>query len=256
MGRLEGKAAVITGAGIGIGRAAAQRFAAEGATGVIAEMNDELGSETEQLIRDAGGDARFIPTDVTDSVQVAATMAEAMSAYGSIDVLYNCAGGSIPDDGAVDAIELDEVYDHTMSLDLRGTMNCSRSAVPHMIEGGGGSIVNMSSLAALSGVNMHVYAAAKGGVISLTRSMAASYARNGIRVNAICPGFVLTERVRARFGTAEGDRPAQTEKTTRRYPFGVGEPHEIANVALFLASDESRMITAAVIPAEGGMSVY
>lgn len=256
MGRLDGKAAVVTGGGIGIGRAAAQRFAAEGARVAIAELSAELGQETERLIRDAGGEATFLQTDVTDSEQVEAAMSTAMSAYDSIDVLYNCAGGSISADGAVDEIDLDAVYDHTMSLDLRGTMLCSRHAVPHMIATGGGSIVNMSSLAALSGVNMHVYAAAKGGVISLTRSMAASYARHGIRVNAICPGFVLTERVRDRFGTAAGERPAQTEKTARRYPFGVGEPHEIANVALFLASDEARMITAAIVPAEGGMSVY
>lgn len=256
MGRLEAKTAVVTGGGIGIGRAAAQRFASEGARVVIAELDPDLGRETERLIAAEGGEAIFVPTDVTDSGQVEAAMSAAVDAFGSIDVLYNCAGGSIPDDGAVETIDLAAVYDHTMSLDLRGTMECSRHAVPHMIANGGGAIVNMSSLAALSGVNMHVYAAAKGGVISLTRSMAASYARHGIRVNAICPGFVLTERVRQRFGATDGERPAQTEKTARRYPFGVGEPHEIASVALFLASDEARMITAAVIPAEGGMSVY
>lgn len=256
MGRLEGKSAVVTGGGTGIGRAAAQRFAAEGARVVIAELDPELGQQTERLIRDAGGEATLVPTDVTASDQVQEAMAAAIAAYGSIDVLYNCAGGSIPADGAIHEIDLDAVYEHTMSLDLRGTMLCSRHALAHMIDGGGGSIVNMSSLAAISGVDMHVYSAAKGGVISLTRSMAASYARHGVRVNAICPGFVLTERVRARFGTAAGERPAQTDKTARRYPFGVGEPGEIANVALFLASDESRMITAAVIPADGGMSVY
>lgn len=256
MGRLDNKTAVVTGGGTGIGRAASQRFALEGARVVIAELDEALGETAERSIVDGGGEATFIPTDVTDEANVAATMSAAVAAYGSIDVLYNCAGGSIAADGKLDEIELDAVYDHTMSLDLRGTMLCSRHAVPHMVEAGGGAIVNMSSLAALSGVDMHVYSAAKGGVISLTRSMAASYARNGIRVNAICPGYVLTERVRERFGTAAGERPAQTERTSRRYPFGVGEPSEIANVALFLASDEARMITAAVLPADGGMSVY
>lgn len=256
MGRLDDKVAIVTGGGIGIGRAAALRFAAEGARVVVAELNPALGQGTEELIRAASGEATFVQTDVTDADQVAAMTDATMAAYDSIDVLYNCAGGSIPEDGAVDDIDFAAVYDHTMSLDLGGTMLCSRHAVPHMIATGGGSIVNMSSLAALSGVNMHVYAAAKGGIISLTRSMAASYARHGIRVNAICPGFVLTERVRARFGAPAGERPAQTAKTARRYPFGVGEPDEIANVALFLASNEARMITAAIIPAEGGMSVY
>ena len=256
MGRLEGKTAIVTGGGIGIGRAAARRFATEGATVVIAELDRELGAESERLITEAGGSALFVETDVTDEDSVRTALATAVGAHGTVDVLYNCAGGSIPADGALEEIDLDAVYDHTMSLDLRGTMLCSRHAIPHMISGGGGAVVNMSSLAALTGVNMHVYSAAKGGVISLTKSMAASYARHNIRVHAICPGFVLTERVRTRFGTAEGELPAQTEKTARRYPFGVGEPEEIANIALFLASDESRMITAAVVPADGGMSVY
>ena len=248
MGRLEGKAAVITGAGIGIGRAAAQRFAAEGATVVIAEMNDELGSETEQLIRDAGGDARFIPTDVTDSVQVAATMAEAMSAYGSIDVLYNCAGGSIPDDGAVDAIELDEVYDHTMSLDLRGTMNCSRSAVPHMIEGGGGSIVNMSSLAALSGVNMHVYAAAKGGLHNLTRELASQWSRKGVRVNAIAPGWFETEMNDAMFSDGGGQAYMDAGSAMGR----PGVDGELDGAMLYLASDAASFVNGHILEVSGG----
>ena len=114
----------------------------------------------------------------------------------------------------------------------------------------------MSSTAALQGVRMHVYSAAKGGILALTRSLAAQYARSGVRANAICPGYVLTERVRARFGTAAGERPAQTERVAKRYPFGVGEPTDIANIALFLASDESRMINGATIAADGGMSVY
>ena len=133
--------------------------------------------------------------------------------------------------------------------------------VPRLMEAGGGSVVNMSSVAGLQGVPMHVYVAAKGGVIAFTRSLAGSYAGDGIRANAICPGLVLTERVKQRLG-AGSDGPkavaqaAAVDAQGRKYPFSVGQPDDIAQVALFLASDESRMITGAVMPADGGMTAY
>jgi NAD(P)-dependent dehydrogenase (short-subunit alcohol dehydrogenase family) len=255
MGRLDGKVAFVTGGGLGIGRAACRRFAAEGARVIVAEIQPATGQETERLIRDGGGEATFVPTDITAADQVEAAVAAAVQRYGRLDVLYNCAGGSIPEDGPITEIDW-SVYDHTISLDLLGTMLCCRFAIPQLIEAGGGSVVNMSSTAALQGVRMHVYSAAKGGILALTRSLASQYARHGVRANAICPGYVLTERVRARFGTTEGERPAQTERVVKQYPFGVGEPGDIANIALFLASDESRMINGATITADGGMSVY
>jgi NAD(P)-dependent dehydrogenase (short-subunit alcohol dehydrogenase family) len=251
----EGRTAFVTGAGTGIGRAAALRFAAEGANVVIAELDATLGARTAELIDAAGGEATFVPTDITDDGAVARAVREAVERYGALHVLYNCAGGSIPEDGPITEVDW-SVYRHTMALDLEGTMLCCRHAIPVMVQAGGGAIVNMSSTAALQGVRMHVYSAAKGGIISLTRSLASRYARDNIRVNAICPGFVLTERVRARFGTAAWARPAETEAVARKYPFGVGEPEDIANLAVFLASPQARMVNGAVVPADGGMSAY
>lgn len=254
MGRLQDRVAMISGAGTGIGREAALLFAAEGARVVIAELDRDLGAATEAAVREAGGDATFVPTDVTDEDQVRAATDAAVETYGRLDVLYNCAGGSVPEDGPVTEVDL-SVWDHTMSLDLLGPMLCCRHGVPHLIEAGGGTIVNMSSTAALQGMRMHVYSAAKGGVISLTKALARQYARNGVRANAICPGYVLTDRVTERFAVpGPGGEPSAEEKARRRWPFGVGDPIDIANIALFLASDESRMINGVSIPADGGMS--
>jgi NAD(P)-dependent dehydrogenase (short-subunit alcohol dehydrogenase family) len=253
MGRLDGRVAMITGSGAGIGREAALLFAAEGASVVIAEIDPSLGAAAETAVRDAGGTAAFVRTDVTDDAQVRETVQATVDTYGKLDVLYNCAGGSIPEDAPVTDVDL-AVWDHTIALDLKGPFLCCRHAIPRIIEAGGGTVVNMSSTAALQGMRMHVYSAAKGGVISLTRALARQYSRHGVRVNAICPGYVLTDRVKARFAEPGPDGGSQAEKTAQRYPFGVGEPREIATIALFLASDESRMINGTAIPADGGMS--
>ena len=253
MGRLDGRVAFITGAGLGIAKAAARLFAAEGASVAIAEIDRTLGAETEGLIGAAGGTAAFVPTDVTDEEQVEAAVNETVRRFGKLDLLYNCAGGSIPEDAPVTEVDL-SVWDHTMNLDLKGTLLCSRHAIPHIIEAGGGAVVNMASTAALQPMRMHVYSAAKGGVIALTRSMAYQYGRKGVRVNAICPGYVLTERVVKRFAEVPEGRPSGLEESRRRWPYSVGSPEDIARIALFLASDESRMVNGAAIPADGGMS--
>lgn len=254
MGRVDGKVAMISGAGTGIGREAARMFAREGARVVIAELDEALGSATQDLVIAEGGEALFIPTDVTSDTQVAAAVEGAVDHFGMLNVLYNCAGGSIADDGPVTEVPLD-VWDHTMSLDLKGPVLCCRHGIPRLIEAGGGTIVNMASTAALMGMRMHIYSAAKGGVISLTKALARHYARHNIRTNAICPGYVLTDRVTARFSQAGPDgAPSAEDRARQRHPFGVGQPEEIAAIALFLASDESRMINGASIPADGGMS--
>jgi NAD(P)-dependent dehydrogenase (short-subunit alcohol dehydrogenase family) len=255
MGRLDGKVAVLTGAGSGIARAAAQMFTREGAKVVVAEINESLGADSADR---AGPNAIFVPTDVTDDASVKNTMAVAADTFGRIDILHNCAGGSVIEDKNITDVDL-AVWDRTIPLDLKGPMLCCRHGVPHLQAAGGGSIINMSSVVALRGNHpSHIYAAAKGGIIAFTQSLAGAYSKDGIRANAVCPGLVLTDRVRARaegaFDNVRGDSDAYD--TFKQYPFGVGQPEDIANIVLFLASDESRMVNGATIPAEGGISAY
>ena len=253
MNCLAGKVVVITGAGSGIGRASAKMFAAEGATVVVAEIDEALG---QSCAREAGTGARFVRTDVTDEASVKQMVREARDAFGRIDVLLNCAGGSLREDRPVTDVDL-SVWDHTISLDLKGPFLCCRHVIPVMVEQGKGSVVNFSSVVALRGNHIaHVYIMAKGGLISFTRALAGAYSPKGIRVNAICPGVVLTERVKSRFTDGNQVRFGGIDNMAERYPFGVGQPEDIANVALFLASDESRMVNGAAIPAEGGISAY
>jgi NAD(P)-dependent dehydrogenase (short-subunit alcohol dehydrogenase family) len=253
MNRLAGKVAVITGGGSGIGRAAAKMFTAEGAKVIVAEIDPALGEASAQQ---AGGSARFVRTDVTDEASVSAMVQRARQEFGRIDVLLNCAGGSVSEDKRVTEVDL-SVWDHTIGLDLKGPFLCCRHVIPVMVAQGSGSVVNFSSVVALRGNHIaHVYIMAKGGLISLTKALAGAYSPKGIRVNAICPGVVLTDRVKSRFVDGNQIRFGGIDRMSERYPFGVGQPEDIANVALFLASDESRMVNGAAIPAEGGMSAY
>ena len=253
MKRLADKVAVITGAGSGIGRAAAKLFVAEGAKVVVAEIDETLG---EASASEAGAGARFVATDVTDEKSVKQMVQQARDAFGHIDVLLNCAGGSLREDRPVAEVDL-SVWDHTMNLDLKGPFLCCRHVIPVMVEQGKGSVVNFSSVVALRGNHIaHVYVMAKGGLISFTKALAGAYSPQGIRVNAICPGIVLTERVKSRFAGGNQIRFGGIDNIAERYPFSVGQPEDIANVALFLASDESRMVNGTAIPAEGGFSAY
>jgi NAD(P)-dependent dehydrogenase (short-subunit alcohol dehydrogenase family) len=257
MNRLAGKVAVITGAGSGIGRASAKLFVAEGAQVVVAEIDPTLG---EAAARDANGvggaGARFVHTDVTDEKSVEKMVQQAKQAFGRIDVLLNCAGGSLREDRPVADVD-PAVWDHTINLDLKGPFLCCRHVIPVMVEQGKGSVVNFSSVVALRGNHIaHVYVMAKGGLISFTRALAGAYSPKGIRINAICPGIVLTERVKGRFTGSNQVRFGGIDDVAGRYPFAIGQPEDIANVALFLASDESRMVNGAAIPAEGGFSAY
>jgi NAD(P)-dependent dehydrogenase (short-subunit alcohol dehydrogenase family) len=253
--RLAGRVALISGGAWGIGRAAAELFAREGAKVAIADIDEVAGTA---LAR--GLDALFLPTDVTEEVAVKAAVAAVERQFGKLDILFNCAGGSIGEDAPVGKVDIAAVWDKTMRLDLLGTINCCQHAIPAMVRGGGGKVVNMASGAALRGASpAHIYTAAKGGIVSLTRALAGVYAKNNVRVNAICAGRILTERILARYGTPEDPKPAEDQQADERvkdYPFWVGQPEDIATIALFLASDESRMITGAAIPADGGRSAY
>ncbi|OGA51552.1 MAG: oxidoreductase [Betaproteobacteria bacterium RIFCSPLOWO2_12_FULL_62_13] len=258
--RLEGKVAFITGAGAGIAKSAARIFASEGAKVALAEINVDAGRAAEEMVRNCGGDAFFIETDVTREDSVKDAIARTVQRFGRLDVLYNCAGGSLPEDSFVTDVGLD-IWNRTIALNVLGTILCCRHGIPQLINDGGGAVVNMSSGAALRGSSpAHTYTAAKGAILSLTRAMAGAYAKHGVRVNAICAGRIMTERIVSTYGTSEQagsvvDRQDASGRL-KEYPFWVGQPEDIANIALFLASDESRMITGAAIPADGGRSAY
>ena len=181
---------------------------------------------------------------------------ETQAAFGRIDVLLNCAGGSLTEDRHVVEVDL-SVWDRTIALDMKGPFLCCRHVIPLMVAQGSGSVVNFSSVVALRGNHYaHVYTAAKGGIIAFTQALAGAYSPRGIRANAICPGVILTDRVKSRFADGNAIRFGGIDNLGKHYPFGVGEAEDIANVALFLASDKSRMVNGAAIPAEGGMSAY
>lgn len=249
MGRLDGKIAVITGAAAGIGKASAALFAREGATVVMADVKTDLGEAAAASIREAGGAAEFVATDVSQEDAVRALIDGTVERHGRIDVLYNNAGGATPKDGKVTDMPLEEFW-RTISVDLFGPFLGCRFAIPHMERGGGGSIINTTSIRALTGTaGADAYSSAKGGVIALTKALAMQWNTAGIRVNAIGPGMVLTERVAAMLDP-------ETNPIAIKSLMGPMQPDDIAYLALYLASDESRKITGAIYPAESGASAH
>jgi len=250
MGRLSGKVALITGAGTGIGRASAQAMAREGAAVVIAELNAAAGEQTAQLVHQAGGRALCVPTDVTNPDSVKAAVDRAVATFGGLHILHNNAGGSTAADASVVDAPIEEFW-RVIRLDLFGTFLGSRFGVPAIIASGGGAVINMASNLAIMGIaGRDCYTAAKGGVAALTRSMAVEFAPRKVRVNAIAPSATLTPRVR---GLLAGN--ASLDKLAQSHLLGMIEPEDIANMAVFLGSDESRMVTGQVYPVDSGVTI-
>jgi NAD(P)-dependent dehydrogenase (short-subunit alcohol dehydrogenase family) len=251
--RLEGKTALITGAGSGMGRVASVLFAKEGANVIATDIASEGLDGTVKLVEEHGGGSIFPLTgDVTNAADVESWVRAGVERYGRLDVLYNNAG-IFPDvDRSV--VEMDEeTYERTLDVNLKGVMLCCKHAIPEMIRGGGGSVINVASFVALVGctVPQDAYTASKGAVLALTKSLAVQFGPQRVRVNAICPGPVLTPLLVDLF-------PSEEEKNKRlnRIPLGrFGLPEDIAYAALYLASDESSWTTGTEFVVDGGITV-
>ena len=248
MATMTDRTVLISGAGAGIGRAAALRVAREGAHVVACDWKEALAEETVAAARDAGGDGTAIALDVTDEDAWHAAVSRVRGERGAIHGLFNCAGGGSGSDGPVTELDLDEFW-RAIRVDLYGTLLGCRTVIPLMVEGGGGAIVNISSLRAVTGTRgQDAYTAAKGGVLAMSRAMAVEWADRNIRVNVMAPGVVTTDRVMAMLGP---DHPI-----SRKMLLGPVSPEAVANLAHYLLSDESIGMTGAVIPLDGGATAH
>lgn len=252
MGRVEGKACIVTGAGSGIGKAIAQRLAEEGGSVLCADINDAAVIATVEEIDHAGGIAVAMATDVSDRTQVDMLIAHCVDLYGKVDVLVNNAGVNIP--GVFHEVT-DDAIDQTLNVNVKGAMYGCRAAIPHMLRQGSGSIINISSVNGLvSEPFLTVYSASKGAIVMLTKGVALDYAKQGIRCNAICPGWVDTPINYAHAAMLGGLEKVYANIDAFQ-PIGrPGEPREIAHLALFLASDEASFLTGSIITADGGLT--
>src|SRR6476620_6281507 len=245
MGRLDGKVCVITGAGGGMGREAALLFSAEGASVCAADIDGDAAKQTASEARDAFAQQ----IDVADEASVQRTMEATADRYGGIDVLYNNAGISPSDDASV----LDtgvEAWDRVQAVNTKGVFLCCKRGIPHLLERGGGSVINVASFVAIVGAatSQISYTASKGAVLSMSRELAVEFARRGVRVNALCPGPVETPLLLSIYG----DDPAAFERRRIHWPTGrLARPREIVQAALFLASDDSSYVTGATFLVDG-----
>jgi NAD(P)-dependent dehydrogenase (short-subunit alcohol dehydrogenase family) len=248
MGRLDGKVVVITGAGGGIGREAAMLFSEEGASVCVADVSAEQGEETAAACREAF----FQAVDVADSASVEAMYAATTERYGGIDVLYNNAG-IMPEEDASVLDTAPEAWDRVLDVNAKGVFLCCHHGIPHLLGRGGGSVITVASFVALVGAatSQIAYTASKGAVLALSRELAVQFARQGVRVNALCPGPVETPMLMRLFE----DDPAAYERRRVHLPMGrLAKAREIALGALFLASDESSYVTGATFLVDGGLT--
>src|SRR5450759_1636631 len=251
--RLKDKVSIITGAGSGMGRTAALLFAAQGAKVVVAEFSESAGIETVRLVREAGGEATFIRVDVSNEADAKRMVDHALMTYGGLDVLYNNAGVMPEADHSVIDTEV-AVWDQVMAVNVRGVFLGCKYAIPAMQARGGGSIINIASFVAILGcsVPQDAYTASKGALLSLTRSLAVQFGPKGIRTNAICPGPIETPLLMDWLLKDEG---AKRLRLARNPTGRFGKPEEIVNMAIYLASDESRFTNGAQLVVDGGISV-
>lgn len=248
---LEGKVALVTGGGSGIGRAAAQIFAREGAKVVVADVTIQGGQETVQMVKEAGGEAIFCQTDVSKEVEVEALINKAVETFGQLNCAFNNAGiGEV--EGRIH-LSTEEKWDRIININLKGVWLCLKYEIAQMLKQGGGAIVNTASAAGLIGtVFQPVYSASKHGVVGLTKSVALQYAKDGIRVNAVCPGGVRTQMME----TIIAVKPSYERVNIEAEPIGrMAQPEEIAEAAVWLCSDAASFVTGHAMAVDGGMVV-
>jgi NAD(P)-dependent dehydrogenase (short-subunit alcohol dehydrogenase family) len=250
--RLADKVILVTGAGSGMGRVAAQAFTREGAKVIATDNAEGPLQETAASVRDAGGEIIAVEGDVSSAADVRGAIEEGVRAFGRLNVLYNNAGIMPADDTSVEETS-EEAWQRVFDVNLKGVMLCCKYGIPELLKAGGGSIINIGSFVAIVGctVPQDAYTASKGGVISFTRSLAVEYGSRGIRANALCPGPIETPLLR-KLWTSEAER----NKRLNRIPLGrFGTPEDVVNAGIFLASDESAWITGNTFMVDGGVTI-
>ena len=254
--RLEGKVAMITGGASGLGRATAIRFAAEGAKVAVIDIDEPGGQSTVAAIGEAGGDAVFHQADLSTAEGAKAAVDATVQRFGALHLLFNNAGvGGREANKGIDTVS-EEEWDYVLGINLKGVFLCAKYAVAAMKKSGGGAIVNTASIAGIVGLRAHPYGASKGGVVMLTKTMALELSQQGIRVNAVAPGFINTPLMR---GERRGASPEQSKAVVEHWgnetPMGhIGEPEDIANAVLYLCSDEARFVTGHTLVVDGGFT--
>jgi NAD(P)-dependent dehydrogenase (short-subunit alcohol dehydrogenase family) len=248
-GTLNGKVALVTGGASGIGRATALSFAREGAKLVVADVNDEGGQQTVHMIAENGGEAIFVKTDVSEAVAVQALISKAVETYGRLDCAHNNAGVSSPVRASI-ADYPEEDWHRVIAINLTGVWLCMKYEIPQMLQQGGGTIVNTASIMGLVATGFNpAYMASKHGVVGLTKSAALAYAQSGIRVNAVCPGYIRTPMVEG----SPSFNPQYEAELIARHPIGrLGTPEEIAEAVVWLCSDAASFITGHTMTVDGG----